>query len=118
MNPLITEALSGINPIGTNVISPRNFKFNCDITQDALDILRTMWRDKPVESMKLTKYLCSMDLLIKELIKNKEKKDIEISVLRNRLMLIDAIDKEMIDNEIEQTIKKNIYLCDETKSKI
>ena len=63
--------------------------------------------------MMLTKYICSMDMMIKELTKTELEKDNEIKFLKNRLMLIDTIDKEIIKNEIE-----HLAVANEERSKI
>ena len=96
-----------------NIISPIGVGVECDLTQHALEILRDLWKTEPTKSMMLTKYICSMDMMIKELTKMEIEKDNEIKFLKNRLMLIDTIDKEIIKNEID-----HLEIANEERSKI
>ena len=113
MSLFVKEALEGMESIKLNIISPIGVGVECDLTQHALEILRDLWKTEPTKSMMLTKYICSMDMMIKELTKIEIEKDNEIKFLKNRLMLIDTIDKEIIKNEID-----HLEMANEERSKI
>ena len=113
MSLFVKEALEGMDSNKTNLISPVGVGVECDLTQHALEILRDLWKTEPTKSMTLTKYVCSMDMMIKELTKMELEKDKEIKFLKNRLMLVDTIDKQIIKNELE-----HLKIANEEKSKI
>lgn len=113
MSLFVKEALEGMESNKLNIISPIGVGVECDLTQHALEILRDLWKTEPTKSMMLTKYICSMDMMIKELTKIEIEKDNEIKFLKNRLMLIDTIDKEIIKNEID-----HLEMANEERSKI
>ena len=113
MSLFVKEALEGMDSNKTSLISPVGVGVECDLTQHALEILRDLWKTEPTKSMTLTKYICSMDMMIKELTKTEIKKDNEIKFLKNQIMLVDTIDKEIIKHEIE-----HLKIANEERSKI